>query len=275
MQNKKAAVMTSVALGSALLLLFLGVASVHQVGPGHVGVVTHWGAVQPETLPEGVHTMLPGKTRIHDIDVRIRKMEASAGASSRDLQVVNSRVVLNYVVDQDQAALVFQRLGVDYENTVIAPSVQESVKAATARFTAEELITKRPLVKQGIFEDLIERLGREHILVSDFSIVDFKFGAAFNKAIEDKQVAEQKALRAKNDLDRIRIEAQQEEVQATARALAREIEAGAEANANRLLGQDLTADVLTLRATEKWDGRLPQVSGGGQGLFVDLGVVTQ
>lgn len=257
-------------MGGLILLTLL---TTHIVGPGHVGVVTQWGAVQSQTLPEGLHTITPGRTKVHDIDVRVQKLDSSATASSRDLQIVSSKIALNYFVNKEMASTVFQRLGPDFEVTVVQPSVQESVKAATARFTAEELITKRPEVKQAILADITTRLGLEHLMVTDFSIVDFKFGNSFNKAIEDKQVAEQDALRAGNDLQRIRIEAQQLEVQALARATARRIEAAGESEANGLLAQDLSREVLALRAMEKWDGKLPEVmSGPGEGLFVELAV---
>jgi prohibitin 2 len=268
--------LTVIFLTAGLLLASLTVTtllSTHIVGPGHVGVVTHWGAVQPETLPEGLHTLVPGKSHVHDIDVRVQKLEMGATASSRDLQIVRSQVALNYFVNKEHASTVFQTLGEDFVDTVVGPSLQESVKAATAQFTAEQLITKRPAVKDAILIELTSRLGGEHLVVTDFSIVDFKFSEAFNRAIEEKQVAEQMALRAENDLDRIRIEATQAEVQALARANARRIEAAGESEANLLLSKDLNREVLALRAMEKWDGKLPEVmSGTGEGLFVELAV---
>lgn len=266
---RRVQVLVSIGLVALLSLWMVTVNTVAIVQPGTVGVVTRLGAVQSGVLPEGMHTVNPFTDSVHPIDVRIQKLDAEASASSRDLQPVKSRLALNYFVDKEAANVVFQELGPDYRNTILAPSLQESVKSATARFTAEQLITRRPEVKAAIYGDLKERLARSHIVVTDFSIVDFHFSDAFNRAIEEKQVAEQDALRAGNDLRRVEIEGEQLRVQARARAEAHLEEARAEVEAQRLLRETLTDEIIALRAAEQWNGQLP-LSMGGDGSFVDV-----
>ena len=145
-----------------------------------------------------------------------------------------------------------------YKSRIIDPAVQESVKAVTAQFTAEELITRRAEVSTQIKETLSERLRVHNILVDEFNIIDFSFSKVFNDAIEAKQTAEQSALKAQRDLDRIKIEAEQKITSARA-----------EAEGQRLQRETITPTLLQLRAIEKWDGHLPQVTSGGTP-FIDL-----
>lgn len=228
------------------------------VESGQVGVVANFGAVQDILLPEGMHAVNPFVSTVIQLDVRIQKMEASASASSKDLQPVTSKVALNFFLSKEKANIIYRDLGLDYQRTIIEPVIQESIKSAAARYTAEELITKRPAVKEDVYEYIKKRLAQNNIIVTDFSIVDFNFSPEFNSAIELKQIAEQKALTALNDLERIKTEGEQERVRAQAQS-----------DAQRLLQLSLDDELLKLRAIEKWDGKLPVVSGEG-GTFVDI-----
>lgn len=227
------------------------------VDSGKVGVVANFGAVQETLLPEGMHAVNPFVSTVIQLDVRVQKMEADASASSRDLQPVTSKVALNFFLSKEKANIIYRDLGLNYKKTIIEPVIQESIKSAAARYTAEELITKRPEVKDDVYEYIKKRLAQNNIIVTDFSIVDFNFSDEFNSAIELKQIAEQKALTAKNDLERIRTEGEQERVRAQAQA-----------DAQKLLVQSLDDELLRLKAIEKWDGKLPVISGGET--FVDI-----
>ena len=163
---------------------------------------------------------------------------------------------------RDEAARIYQEVGTLYKERLIDPSVQEAVKAATAQFTAEELITRRAEVSSLIKEMLAERLVPRNIVVDEFNIVDFNFSDVFNQAIEAKQTAEQEALKAQRDLERIKIEAEQKVTAATA-----------EADSQRLQRETITESLLQLRAIEKWDGVLPQVTGGAVP-FIDLNAIS-
>ncbi len=257
----------------ALLIALVAVltATFKTVDSGYVGIKTYFGAVQGDILPEGLHVINPFTTEVIMMSVRIQKVEAEASASSKDLQNVTSKVALNYYLSKDRANVIFQELGLDYNATIILPTIQESIKSGTARFTAEELITKRPDVKQFVFEDIKNRLGQNNIIVTDFSIIDFDFSQEFNNAIEQKQIAEQRALTAVNDLNRIETEAKQQKAKAEGEAEARLALARAEAEAQRLLSESVSDDIIELKAIEKWDGVLPVAIGeGSNGAFFDV-----
>lgn len=228
------------------------------VPAGSRGVVTTFGKISPEVLDEGIHFRIPIAQTVHLIDVRIQKGEGSGDAASKDLQQVHTTVALNYHIDPKQAAHVFRELGQSIGDRIIVPAVQEAVKAATAQYTAEELIAKRPEIRERIRALLVERMSRHGVVVDEFSIVNFTFSKSFNEAIEAKTTAEQLKLKAERDLQRIRVEAEQKVTQAKA-----------EAEALSLQKQQVTAELIRLReienqrkAIEKWDGKLPQVSGG-------------
>lgn len=242
-----------------LILLIVGFNSVQVVGAGQRGVVfSKLSGIRDVTLGEGLHFKIPFVEDVVLIDVRVQKSQTAAPAASKDLQNVSSTIAVNFHIDPSRAQKVYQEIGAAYKERVIDPAVQEAVKAVTAHFTAEELITRRGEVKDAIKANLTERLVQFNILVDEFSIVDFSFSEEFNRAIEAKQTAEQSALKARRDLDRIRIEAEQRVTQARA-----------EADGQRLQRETLTPILLQLRAIEKWDGKLPQVSGGATP-FIDV-----
>ncbi len=246
-------------IAGLVVLLIIAFNSFQIIGAGERGVVfSKFGGVQQGVRGEGLQLKIPLIQAIVPIDVRIHKAETEASASSKDLQTVHSRIALNYHIAPDEAAQLYQEVGTLYKERLIDPSVQEAVKAATAQFTAEELITRRAEVSTLIKEMLAERLIPRNIMVDEFNIVDFTFSDVFNQAIEAKQTAEQNALKAQRDLERIKIEAEQKVTEATA-----------EAESQRLQRETITETILQLRAIEKWDGVLPQVTGGSVP-FIDL-----
>jgi prohibitin 2 len=254
--------------------VLLGVTGCTQVDAGNLGVVTKWGEIQDLALQEGIHFRTPVKTQIINISTRVHKMEASATASSKDLQVVSTKIALNYRLDASRIVEIFRNIGtrVAVENTIIDPALQESLKKATAQYTAEELITKRQEVKETLAESIRLTLAKSDILVTELSITDFQFDAQYQQAVEAKQVAEQRALTAKNDLARIRVEAEQAEAKARGTANAMLATAEAEAKAQELLRKTISPEIVYLRAVEKWDGRQPTVVGEG-GAILDLGAI--
>jgi len=238
-----------------------------QVGPGQRGIVLNFGAVQQQVLEEGLHFRVPLMQEIIMMDVKVQKAETDAAAASSDLQDVSSRVALNYHIVPDRANVVYQKIGIQFKERIIDPAILEVVKAVTAKYTAEELITKRPSVSEAMRMALTDRLRAHNIAVDAFSIVIFSFSKVFTEAIEAKQTAEQLALKAKRDLERIKIEAEQKITAAKA-----------EAESLRLQRANISADLIELRrieanmkAIEKWNGILPQVTGGGAitTLFLD------
>lgn len=229
------------------------------IGAGQRGVLLTFGRVEDVVYGEGLHFKYPYAQDVAVFNVKTQKYEAVATAASKDLQDVKTNVALNYHVVSEKVNRLYQTIGADYRDIFIAPAIQESVKASTARFNAEELITERPTVKQRIEDQLKERLGERDIIVETVSITDFQFSPEFAHAIEQKQVAQQLALKAQRDLERIKIEADQLRTQAQGEADAKVTRATAEAEALRLQRDAISEQLLRLRAIEKWDGVLPKV----------------
>jgi len=235
------------------------------VDAGTRGVVKTFGEVTG-VFDEGLHFRAPFVTEVVPVDVKTQRLTSESSAASRDLQIVTTQVVLNYRVDPDSVATLVRDIGVDYEAKIIDPAIQESVKAATAQFTAENLITQRPLVSDSIRQVLNERLTPRGIIVEEVSITEFNFSEEFSRAIEAKQVAEQDALRAERELRRAQIEAQQQVARAEAEAEARLQIARAEAEALRLQREVISPELLQLRFIERWNGILPRFMSGDSGL---------
>jgi regulator of protease activity HflC (stomatin/prohibitin superfamily) len=207
--------------------------------------------------------------QINIMDVKVQKTQTNASSASSDLQDVTLSVALNYHVIPDRANVVYQTIGIEFKERIIDPAIQEVTKAVSAKYSAEELITKRPEVSIAMKEALTEKLIASNIAVDAVSIVTFSFSKVFMDAIEAKQTAEQHALKAKRDLERIKIEADQTIAAATA-----------EAEALRLQKMNISPDLIELRkieanlkAIEKWNGILPSVTGGGAVPFIGVGDV--
>ena len=251
----------------AALLLVLTLNPFVVIGAGERGVVMNFGAVQKEILNEGLHIRMPIMQKVVIMNVQVQKGEGQGDAASKDLQQVTTNVAINYHLDPLKVAHVYQTIGTfdQVGQRIILPAVSESVKAATAQYTAEELISKRQEVREKIRQLLLVRLAVYGVIVDDFSIVNFAFSREFSNAIESKTTAEQLKLKAERDLERIRIEADQKILQAQA-----------EAESLRLQKENVTENLIKLRqiemqqrAIEKWDGKLPQVTGAATP-FIDL-----
>lgn len=234
--------------------------SIIVVPPGHRGVVfNRISGIKPEVMGEGLGFVLPMVETVYLMDVRVQKDTADATAASKDLQTVHTKIALNYHPDPAMISQLYKNVGVDYSERLIQPAVQEAVKATTARFTAEELITHREEVKK-IIQELVERyVSKVNIKVDELYITDFDFSRQFAEAIESKQVAEQQAFKAKRDLDRVKIEAEQKVASAKA-----------EAEGLRMQKEAITPQLIELRkvemqreAIQKWDGHMPNVMMGG------------
>jgi prohibitin 2 len=253
----------------AMLVVLLFFSPWVKVGAGERGVVLNFGAVQENVLGEGLHFRIPIVQEVVLMDVKVQKAVTDAASASSDLQDVTSSVALNYHIVPDRANVVYQTLGIHFKDRIIDPAIQEVMKAVSARYTAEELITKRAAVSEAMRENLAARLQDYNISVDAFSIVSFSFSQVFTEAIEAKQTAEQLALKSRRDLERIKIEAEQKITAARA-----------EAESLRLQRANISADLIELRkveanlkAIEKWNGILPQVTGGGAVPFIGVGEI--
>lgn len=267
-----------VAIGIVILIIIgvVATASVKIVDSGHRGVLLHWNAVdltQPP-LDEGLHFVVPFQDEVVNIEVRTLKYANDARSASRDLQTVETTVTVNYHPDKESVHRLYKNLGLDYENRVIQPAIEETVKQVTAKYNAEELITKRPLVKDDIESSIRERLDQFDIVTEVISITDFEFSPLFAQAIEAKVEAEQNALKAENDLRRIEVEAKQREANAVGLANANIAEAKGEAEAIAIINNALAENpnYLEWLKTQAWDGKLPLVVGEGGTPFIQIPV---
>ncbi|MBR7070903.1 MAG: prohibitin family protein [Clostridia bacterium] len=253
MQTKAVKILSFSALALLILIILFG--SVAIVSPGHTGVVVTLGKVSPDVLQEGVHIKIPLVQRVVKIDNRIRKLDVETEAFSKDLQTVSTRLAVNYRVDTSKSYSIYKNIGADYENVLVTPAVNEVLKAITAKYTAEESVTNRALISDGLVTGLNEKLNDIGLYVTDVNIIDFDFTEAFIAAIEEKQVAQQQLLKAET-------EKQTKITNAQAAAEVKITEAEAEAKANQLLNQELTDKIIKKQFIEKWDGKLPAVQGG-------------
>ncbi len=237
------------------------------VDAGHTGVVVTMGKVKEGVLQEGIHAKVPFVQRVVKIDNRIRKLEVNTEAFSKDLQSVNTVLAINYRVDTSKSYSIYKNIGSDYETVLVVPAVNEVLKAITSTYTAEESVTNRVLISDGLIEGLNKKLNDIGLYVTDVNIIDFEFSEAFINAIEEKQVAQQKLLKAET-------EKKTAITNAEAEAEATKIKAKGEAEANKLVNASLTDKVIENKKIEKWNGELPKVTGNSSSL-IDMGSITE
>lgn len=242
-----------------VVLIVIAIASITIVPAGHKGVTLNMGAVTGNVMNEGINFKIPFIQSAEIIDVRVKKYESNDNSSaSKDLQTIKSSIAVNYRIDQDHVSELYQKIGMSYESTVINPAISECIKSVTSKYTAEELITKRTEVSEEMKNFLQGKLSEKYILIDSFNIVNFEFSDAFDTAIEEKQIAEQNALKAKYDLERIKTEAEQAVTKAQG-----------EAEAMKLKNEQISQNIIYLEFIEKWDGKMPTYY-GSDNLFLGL-----
>src|SRR5437016_8362911 len=238
-----------------IIIIVVMFESVVVVQAGHRGVVLYVGAVENRVLGEGIHFIIPFAEQVVPLEVRTLKYVANATAASNDLQEVQTTIALNYHISPSQANIIYQQLGADYADRIIAPTIQESVKASVAKFNAEELITKRATAKAVIAQSIANTLGARDIVVETVFITDFKFSQAFANQVESKVVAFQKFLTEQNNLKAIQVIANQTVVQALATARANVAKAGGESQAIKVITVQLkqSHEYLQWLSINKWN----------------------
>jgi regulator of protease activity HflC (stomatin/prohibitin superfamily) len=237
------------------------------VNPGQAGVLSILGKAQDGVLLEGVHFKPPFISRVDIYDLTVQKFEVPAQSSTQDLQDLTASFAINFRLDPTEVVTIRRTQGTlqNIVAKIIAPQTQESFKIAAALRTVEEAITQRSQLKEDFDSALSERLEKYGIIVLDTSVVDLNFSPEFAKAVEEKQIAEQRARRAVY----VAKEAEQQ-------AQADINRAGGKAEAQRLLAETLKAQggelVLMKEAIEAWrlgGAQVPQVlvtNGNGSGL---------
>lgn len=255
-------------LGTVLaIILVLFVFSISTVPTGHVGIKVRFGAVQDDYITEGLNFKLPLIESIKKMDCRTQRVDVEGEGASKDLQTISTYIAINYRVNQEKAFELYKSVGMNYETILIKPATQEAMKSTLAQYTAEELITMRAEVAQGLEKTLQAKLQEKGIVIESVSIVNLDFSKSYNDAIEAKQVAEQEAKKAEQELQKAKIEAEKKVV-----------EARAEAEALKAQKQEITSDLLELRRIEneakwiqKWNGELPKTMLGDSVPMVEIG----
>jgi prohibitin 1 len=229
-----------------VLALITFFSSMRFVDTGKIGVVTSFGRVTGRELTEGFNWVAPwGFNNVTQYDIKVLKSTSKTAAATRDLQDVTAEVVLNYKVNRGDVSRMHQTVGADYKGKLVSPALSEVFKGASAKYNAGELITNRSALKNDVYTQLRDRLGKYGISVEDVSITNFQFSPSFSKAIEDKQVAQQNAERAKFNLEAAKTNAEAQEAQS----------------------ETLSQAYLQMQAIEKWDGKMPQYVGGEGSVF--------
>lgn len=237
-------------------VLIIVVSCFVQVPAGYTGIVTTFGKVQEYTYEAGLHLKAPWNEVIK-MDNRNQKQTTELECFSSDIQAVTMTYTINYQIDKESAQTIYRTIGVDYYNTVIVPRVQEAVKAMTAKYTAENLVSSRDELAIAIEEVLVESLAEYNIQLINTAIENISFTEAFTTAVEEKQVAVQNKLKAESE------------------AAAKIIAAQATADANALLETSITDKILMQQLIDKWDGKYPTVMGDSNMMFDLSSLLTQ
>ena len=260
---------------AAVAAIIVATSSFTIVPAGHTGVILTLGKVSNTSYSEGFHLKVPFVQAVENMSNKIQVYETPASAVSKDLQTVSSNIAVNYRLVSDKAADMYQNVGTDYQTVLISPVVQECMKSATAKYTAEQLITERTAVGDEIKAALDTKLNTYGIYIEKFNIVNFDFSAEFNTAIEAKQVAEQNLLKTQTEQEQAitisEAQAKQKVIAAEANANAILKEAEAQAEANRLLEASLSDKVIAYEQITKWNGEMPKVvSGDSNGMLINI-----
>jgi len=274
----KSKIKAGITVGVIAVAALIIVANAATIVPaGHTGVVVTLGEVSQNVLDEGFHFKAPFVQSVQSISNKIQVYETPASAVSKDLQTVSSTIAVNYRLVSNKSAEMYQNVGLDYQTVLITPVVQECMKAATAKYTAEQLITERTSVGDEVKTELDHKLNDYGIYIEKFNIVNFDFSAEFNAAIEAKQVAEQNLIKTQTEQKQqiviAEAEAKKKVIAANAEAEAILAKAEAQADANKKIAESLSDKVLMYNQIDKWDGVMPKVTSGNNGsLMIEIPV---
>lgn len=246
---QKFGIIASIVLVIGLIIFF---ASTTIVPTGHIGVVTLYSKVQDRYLDAGFHFVRPFVEDVHDIDIRTQKYQGTVEGSAKDLQIVNITMSINYQIRAEKASKLYAEVGASYNDVVLNPALQSSLKAAIAKFTAEEMVTKRSEVANAITEELNARLS-EYFLISAVNLENIGFTDEFNKAVEAKTTNQQKAEAEKAQLEIIKVQNEQKINTAEAEAKVRELQSQSVTEKSlEQLRLEIQREMI-----QKWNGSFP------------------
>jgi len=255
-----------------LLILFIFFWGSFAIVPaGHRGVVLWWGSVEKRIMGEGLNFKVPITERVIRVDVRVQPHPfREIDAASKEYQMVKLTGMMNFHIDPSYVNDLYQKVGLDFANKVIDPAFNDFVKEVVPIYQITEILPKREDIRKKAMAKLGENLARYHIIVDDIYFANIRFSPEYEKAVEAKQVAQQQVETQRQVLAQREIEAQQKVATAKGEAESILVVAQGQAKANEALSRSLSPILVQYKSIEKWNGILPQVSGGGIPL-IDLG----
>ena len=265
--NKKKVIKITIISIISLFVVITFFNSFTSIKSGEIGLKSRFGQIVSQTTQEGIQFKVPYIEKVTKVNMKVQKADITSSSATKDLQDVSIAFAINYQLQADKVMDLYKTVGASYVETILQPATQEALKNVTSKYTAEELITKRSEVSQQIIQDLSAKVNKYGIIINELNIIDLNFSEAYNKAIEDKQVAEQEVKKAQQELEKTKIEAEKKVA-----------EAQAEADALRLQKEEITDELLELRrieaqtkAIEKWNGQLPSTITGTDSIpFINL-----
>ena len=240
------------------------------VPAGHRGVCLWWGSVEKRIMGEGLNFIVPIAKRVIKVDVKVQPHPfKEIDASSKEYQIVKMTGMMNFHIDPAFVNDLYQKVGLDFADKVIDPAFNDFVKEVVPPYPIGEILPKREEIRQRAMKKLGDNLSRYHIIVDDIYFANIRFSPGYEGAVEAKQVAQQQVETQKQVLAQREIEAQQKVATAKGEAEAIQVVAQGQAKANDALSRSITPILVQYKGIEKWNGILPQVSGGAVP-FVDL-----
>ncbi|MBR4931579.1 MAG: prohibitin family protein [Alphaproteobacteria bacterium] len=250
----------------AVILLGVGISfsGITVIDTGYRGIKTRFGEVVGEPLSEGIYFYNPITTDIKPIDTKVQRLSLKMSSYTKDVQQADLSVTVNSSVDDNSAHLLYKEIGMDYKTKVVAPQILKAVKDTIGKWEADLLVSNREKASDEILKSLKESLEPAHILVQGVVIEDINYSTQFERAIEEKQIATQDAIKAKNKTKQIEEEANQ-----------KILSAKAEAESMRIRSQALSQNqnLVAYEAVQKWDGKLPvNIYGSAPIPFIGTGI---
>ena len=261
-----------------LLVVFVS-ASYVVIPAGHTGVALTFGKVEDTVLQEGLHFKVPFVQKIAVMDNRIVKLDVNTEAFSKDLQTITTVVAVNYHVGKENSQTVYKNVGLNFEEVLITPAVNEVLKAVTAKYTAVELVSSRAEVSMLLDDGLNEKLNNYGIFINELNIINWDFSEEYINAVEAKQVAEQNLIKTRTEQEQALViantEAQKRVIAAEAEANEIKVLAEANAESNRIITESISELLIKYQTVAKWDGKLPTVMSGGDNMLIDIPLTSE
>jgi len=261
-------------IGTAIVILILFIilwGTFVIVPAGHRGVVLWWGSVEKRIMGEGLNFKVPITERVIKVDVRVQPHPfKEIDAASKEYQMVKLTGMMNFHIDPSYVNDLYQKVGLDFANKVIDPAFNDFVKEVVPIYPITEILPKREDIRKRAMTKLGDNLARYHIIVDDIYFANIRFSPEYERAVEAKQVAQQQVETQRQVLAQREIEAQQKVATAKGEAESILVVAQGQAKANDALSRSISPILVQYKSIEKWNGILPQVSGGAIPL-IDLG----